>query len=190
MLYVKFVDDRENRRAVQHSTGIALLSEGVWREYGVSICENDIITDGYGKPFLPDYPHIKFSISHCSGLVLCFICGSDCGADAENIRAARDSVARRIMSADEMNMYESKQGRDKDIFFTSLWTLKEAYGKAVGKGISAMKSVSFHGSDGEIQSTDSRFAFKQFLCGEYIIALCSENPSDLSRSIGEEYYPF
>lgn len=177
MLYIKRIDDNADRREVQHKAGIELLCQGVMQEYGICVCEDDISRTELGKPYFLEYPNIFFSISHCDGLAVCLISGCNCGADAEKIRPARDNVARRIFSEREASVYAGKQGSDKDFYFTSLWTLKEAYSKADGRGISVMKNADFCGENG-INDHVNGYCFRQFSDGEYIISLCAEGGCD------------
>ncbi len=176
MLYYEYIDDTENTRSVQHNAGIALLKRGVMAEYGIDADESGIYRGEYGKPYFRSYPDIYFSISHCSGLAVCYISDRPCGADAENIRSSRDNVARRIFSVEELEAYNSKSGTDRDIFFTSLWTLKEAYAKTDGRGISAMKEISFDFCGSEIRSSLDGYRFSQRTVGggEYIISVCEK----------------
>ena len=83
MLYCKRIDDSHDRRAVQHSEGISLLINAVRSEYGIMITESDISYGKLGKPYLPEYPRIFFSIAHCSGLAACLVSDKVCGVDAE-----------------------------------------------------------------------------------------------------------
>ena len=39
-----------------------------------------------GKPFLKDYPHIHFNISHCSGMVACGFSSGPLGLDLEKVK--------------------------------------------------------------------------------------------------------
>lgn len=187
MLYTKYIDDRYDRRAVQHNAGIDLLTEGILKEYSIKISSLDIAKADFGKPYLPQYPNIFFSISHCNGLAVCLISDSNCGVDCEKIRTSRDNVAHRIFSENELKVYEKKTGGQKDIFFTALWTLKEAYGKADGRGIAAMKYAEFYTDNGIICSSVP-FRFRLFLDGEYMIALCSEQDISFECRIGEEIF--
>lgn len=173
MLYTRLINDSIDRRNVQHNAGLDLLKEGVLREYDINVDESDIIRTELGKPYFKNHPDIFFSISHCEGLAVCLISNCNCGVDAEKIRPARDSVARRIFGNHEFDMYQSKSGSDKDIYFTSLWTLKEAFAKTDGRGISVMREAEFVNSDGTSDLMHG-YSFQQFRGGSYIISLCSE----------------
>ncbi len=87
----------------------------------------------HGKPFLKEYPHIYFSISHCKDAVGCFMADRPCGLDIEHIRKTKEDLIRHTMSAEEANAIFSAPF--PDIAFTRLWTQKEAVLKLAGTGI-------------------------------------------------------
>lgn len=186
MLYIKTLTD--NSYKAQHGEGISLLLSGVSRERGLTLRAENISADSFGKPFFGEYPDIHFSISHCDGLVGCLISDNECGIDCERIRPARYKVARRVFSNEEFNMFEQLEGRDRDIFFTSLWTLKEAYSKARGRGLAVVKEACFHGDgDGQVMSCFPELEFRQYRLGEHIISLCG---TALPKAEYEEFSPF
>ena len=95
-----------------------------------------------GKPyFAGDHP-VQFNLTHCKGLAACLLSDKVCGVDAEPIRPLRPPVVRRAYSGAEAAALE--HSADPDRLFTRLWTLKEAYVKAIGVGISyPLREVSF-----------------------------------------------
>ena len=173
MLYYKKIDDSLNRSNIQHECVISLLKEAVLTEYGLRVSKSDILRTEYGKPYFPAETGIHFSLSHCSGLVVCLLSDKPCGADAEPVRDYRERVAARICSQDEKALLIAAEGDEKDRLFTSLWTLKEAYAKADGRGISVMSRAEFSFDNGNICSSVP-YCFKQFSLADegYIISIC------------------
>lgn len=111
-----------------------LLKEGLYREYGIR--EDPAFSYGEnGKPYLRDHPGIFFNLSHCRRGVLCVIDEQEVGCDIEEIPDSLDDALcgcccsetekRRILSAP-----------NPAAEFTKLWTMKEAYLKYTGQGIS------------------------------------------------------
>ena len=99
----------------------------------------------HGKPFLAD-GGLSFNLSHTRGLVACAIARSlSVGVDVERTARALDfdKLAARFFSAQETASLSS--GRtDSGTRFFDLWTLKEAFIKAIGKGLSQpLSSFSF-----------------------------------------------
>jgi 4'-phosphopantetheinyl transferase len=103
-----------------------------------------------GKPrLLPadGRPRLSFNLSHTHGLVACAITsGADVGIDVESVdRYVGSGVAERFFSASEnadLRRCASEPLRARR--FIELWTLKEAYVKAIGKGLShPLDSIEF-----------------------------------------------
>ena len=113
MLYCKRIDDSHDRRAIQHSEGISLLINAVRSEYGIMITESDISYGKLGKPYLPEYPRIFFSIAHCSGLAACLVSDKVCGVDAEALRKVSAGAVKRVFSQAEEKLISSAPESDK-----------------------------------------------------------------------------
>ncbi len=96
----------------------------------------------HGKPaLLPDVTPlpVRFNLSHCKGLVGCAVArDADVGLDMEDQhRCVNLNLARRFFSEPEiMQLEKIKDTAAKKALFLQLWTLKEAYIKAVGEGLS------------------------------------------------------
>lgn len=124
-----------------------------------------------GKPFLDGCDAVHFNLSHCKGLAVCLLSPHECGVDAEPKRSLREKVVRRVCSRSERTALLSEE--DKDLFFTRLWTLKEAYVKAVGVGISyPMREVSFALQGGAIRCSRSGAEFRQMLYEGFAVSVC------------------
>ena len=95
----------------------------------------------YGRPSIinADFRHIKFSLSHTENLVtLAVTLQCDVGIDVEWLLRSSNflSIADRYFSPSEYkNLKALPIKRQKTCFF-DLWTLKEAYIKACGTGLS------------------------------------------------------
>lgn len=90
---------------------------------------------------------LRFNLSRTKGLVACAVCvGSEIGIDVEALAPshARLAVAERFFSSSEVAVLRHT-GQDQlaNMFFR-FWTLKEAFVKATGRGLSrALDSFSF-----------------------------------------------
>lgn len=99
-------------------------------------------TNAYGCPYLaPSLAHhgLRFNLSHTDGLVACAISrGGEVGIDVEN--ATRDvdplSLAPTVFAAPEISDIEATAPAERTERFFAYWTLKEAYIKARGMGVS------------------------------------------------------
>ncbi len=137
---------RERALAFRHEQGrrecvlsFVLLREVLREEYGVE----ELPEFGYmehGKPFLANMPEIHFSISHCKTAVACVVGNRPVGIDVECRGRYRESVARHVLSDEEMAAVLNAD--DRDCVFLKLWTRKEAVLKLAGEGVSGdMKDV-------------------------------------------------
>jgi 4'-phosphopantetheinyl transferase len=94
-----------------------------------------------GKPRLAeDQAHfgLSFNLSHTSGLVACAVARRDVGVDGESIdrRVSVLEIASRFFSPTEVAWLQEGGEDDRRLRFFSLWTLKEAYVKGLGVGLS------------------------------------------------------
>jgi 4'-phosphopantetheinyl transferase len=94
-----------------------------------------------GKPFITASTGqpLSFNLSHTHGFVACVAApGIDVGIDVETLdrRVERDAIARRYFAAIEIDGLHALSGEDRTARFFDLWTLKEAYIKATGNGLS------------------------------------------------------
>ena len=87
----------------------------------------------HGKPFLPTYPNLHFSISHCSQAVGCILSEMPCGLDIERVRRASPSLISKTMNQGEVKQIYSSS--HPEVEFIRLWTRKEAVFKLLGTGI-------------------------------------------------------
>jgi 4'-phosphopantetheinyl transferase len=99
-------------------------------------------TNRYGRPHVskPErFSDIQFNVSHTSGLVICAV-ARNCviGIDVENMRRDLDvgSLAPAVFSSMELAGLAEATSKDRRDRFFSYWTLKEAYIKARGMGLS------------------------------------------------------
>lgn len=88
----------------------------------------------YGKPYLPEHPHIHFNISHCKEGCAVAVADKSVGVDIQEIRPFSWSIAKRVCSKSELDLL--KKSADRERSFTKMWTIKESYIKMIGKGLS------------------------------------------------------
>lgn len=88
----------------------------------------------HGRPYLLGQSKINFNLSHTTGLVACAIFDQEVGVDVEKIRENVDihRLSQRVFCDKER---ESLMNDDAFSKFFSYWTLKEAYSKARGLGM-------------------------------------------------------
>jgi 4'-phosphopantetheinyl transferase len=102
----------------------------------------------HGRPELESSVPLRFSASHCDGLVVCAVAqGSAVGVDVEPVArgAAILSLAPRVFSPGERAaLRELADPSERRARAVQLWTLKEAYLKGLGIGLTCpLRSLSF-----------------------------------------------
>lgn len=103
---------------------------------GCSLDEVNIITDEHGKPHLADQSQLFFNLSHAGDYALVVLSDEgEVGVDIERHDGKPDflAIAKRFFTSDEYLYIEAQA--DQLLAFYTLWTYKEAYVKAIGRGI-------------------------------------------------------
>jgi phosphopantetheinyl transferase len=125
-------------------SGHADVPPGSWR----------FAADGNGKPWIEsDDPRqrLSFSLAHTRGCVACAITpAARLGVDVERVERASNphDVADRFFSDEESAALRACPSDARPIRFVELWTLKEAFLKAVGTGLAgSLRAVSFRFDD-------------------------------------------
>ena len=105
-----------------------------------------------GKPYFTDFPELHFNLSHCNGMAVCLLSRYECGVDVEQCRKMRPKIVQKVFTPDEQQILQTSD--NPDFLFTRIWTLKESYVKAIGKGIAyPMNTLNFQ-LDGNIVSSN------------------------------------
>lgn len=110
-------------------------------------------TASNGKPYVADDETLEFNVSHSNGIVLIAVARSPVGIDIEAAVISIDqlSVADTVFSRTERAVLRSAPEAQRANVFLSLWTRKEAYLKATGRGFSSsLDQISSVSQDGRI----------------------------------------
>lgn len=188
----------EKKYQVEHNLGWQLLSQGLRKLYGISICDEELsqmIGEGkHGKPYLISYPKIHFNISHSDGLVVCAFSDCPVGIDLERIDQVSESLVKKVLTTKEQICLKKhmEKGITYEEYFYRFWTLKESYLKWKGKGFfQDPKSVTFQievdqGKEtASITCSDNKVCFYQKKISEDIIlSICSKKRGEIPFSIG------
>ena len=122
----------------------------------LNIAAEEILFDysDRGKPSLSAHfnqDNLKFNVSHSQNLALyAFTYQDKVGIDLEYLRSCSDAaqIARRFFAPQEYDLISSlEKNRQREVFL-HIWTIKEAYLKATGEGLSGSLDaveVSFQG---------------------------------------------
>ncbi len=92
--------------------------------------------DTHGKPYLINNRTIHFNSAHSNEWVVCALDTTPVGIDIELVVPIDyDAIAQQFFSKEEYQDIYSKEPQQRLSYFYDLWTLKESYIKATGKGL-------------------------------------------------------
>jgi len=155
-----------------------------------------------GKPFLANIElPVKFNLSHCNNVAVLAVClHDDVGVDIESITRNRSqrNIASRYFHPQEITQLAQMDDTAYNNYFFRLWTLKEAFFKATGDGISAgldkagfqLENVGMESADGDaikailsadLATTADNWQFYQaFLSSDYCVALAKHSTQPIN----------
>lgn len=144
--YQQLLSQTELQRSTQ---AVFVLARGILRELLAHYTQSDphkieFILATHGKPLLKHH-QLQFNVSHTHGKILyIFTKNRAVGVDVEYKERKINylKIARRFFSEKEFQYLQSLSKSDVAEAFFTLWTLKEAYAKATGEGISIFRQFS------------------------------------------------
>lgn len=132
----------------------------------------------YGKPMLIQPKGIYFNISHSGIFVVCAIDDRPVGIDVEEIKTMDMQIAKNYFTTEEYNGITSLPKDKQTEHFYDLWTLKESFIKADGRGLNIpLDSFSISKNSNRIILTSGEKEvncyFKQLdIASEYKLSVC------------------
>jgi 4'-phosphopantetheinyl transferase len=215
-LWWAMLDDQERQRAdrfrfrrdrdaftAAHALARAMLSEATaaatisWR----------FVHGPYGKPEIApgNFDHqlsghrdLRFNISHTNGLAACAVTyGRDLGVDVEaSDRAVELEIADRYFAPEEIATIRSAAPDQRQSLLFRFWTLKEAFIKATGEGLSRPLDsfaftldpirISFHPNRDDARRDDNPTCWQFAQCRPFpnrFLALAVRRPETAEISI-------
>lgn len=133
----------------------------------------------YGKPYLTSHPDLYFNLTHSSNFIACSISSLPVGIDIECIENIDLKSISSFFSTKEQQFIHSRESEiEKLDAFYSIWTLKEAFTKKIGKGLAIpLDTYSFDLTKKAISLSTSLTNDAQFYSctieHHYKFALCS-----------------
>lgn len=107
----------------------------ILERFGIEPEDISFATNDYGKPYVEGIKDFHFNISHSNEWVVIVGNNSQVGIDIEKICTVDLEIAEQFFSMKEYEMLAKKSLDLRKIFFYDLWTLKESYIKADGRGL-------------------------------------------------------
>ena len=180
--------DKDKNRSL--GAGIAL--DHALETYGLKEKSVEYEFGEWGKPSLKYHPNIHFSLSHSGDYAICSIGDRAMGNDIELIKPGHLKVADRFFAKEELDWMRSKPDEDeitRRMF--RIWTMKESFLKATGKGISLPLGDFAVVVDEENDKIRVQHAFnaKYYHMREYSeiagyrVAVCCEESRDVAYSM-------
>jgi 4'-phosphopantetheinyl transferase len=171
------LDDEERARADRHRqsndretfiAAHALLRSMLSDATGVPSGDWRFTRDPYGKPALaPEHGGcgLRFNLAHTRGMAVCALAREEIGVDVEATDRRVDlAIANRFFAPREVEAIATAPPAYRPELFFRFWTLKEAFIKATGEGLSRNLAsfsfgldpvqISFHPVDGSVPSID------------------------------------
>ena len=200
----RFVFERDRRR---HRITRALVRT-VLSHYAPIVPTRWIFeATSYGRPQIansdPFARSLSFNVSHTDGMIAIAV-AHDCalGVDTENVlaRTASLDVARHFFARAESEALERLPEEQRHRRFFEYWTLKEAYIKARGMGLSIpldkfsfdlsrTAGIGFRVAEDQADRADA-WNFQQFwITRECVLALCHQRRARVSRLIARSAVP-
>ncbi|MDN4524098.1 4'-phosphopantetheinyl transferase family protein [Fictibacillus fluitans] len=137
----------------------------------------------YGKPFFSTFPNLQFNVSHSGHWVVGAFGEWPVGIDIEEVSPIDTNIAESFFSIIEQEQLQKQTENQKTLFFYRLWTLKESYIKADGRGLSIpLDSFAFKINEEKIvfesNTLTEPWHFRRYTIGNgYECAVCAPTSS-------------
>ena len=150
-----------------------ILADVLKKDYGV---ENypQILKDEYGKPYIENH-EVEFNVSHSGEYLAIAVSEHPVGIDIQGPKVIREGTFRKVVQPQE----ESLVGKEREKDFLRLWTLKESFVKAEGKGLRiSMKDYFFEKENNQYfvnyggQRAAWTFNIEETLVADYFVSVC------------------
>jgi len=130
------VRDRLNATSkLQTVSGELLARYSVGQYLGKPDTEINLVFGEKGKPHIGNLKNVHYNISHSGHYVVCAVAPNEIGIDVERVRKVNLRIAERFFSAPEIQDLMAREEDDRMHYFITLWTIKESYLKAIGRGL-------------------------------------------------------
>ena len=129
----RFRFEKDAQRTV---LGDVMARCAICRHTGVRNSEIAFSENRYGKPMLQQPDGIHFNIAHSGNWIVCALDRFAVGVDVEVIKPIGQDIAKRFFSTREHEYIMGQAEPARTAEFFKIWTLKESFIKADGRGMS------------------------------------------------------
>ena len=172
------IDKLKVEDSVLTSAGAGLLVQrALKKSFGIKKDDINIVYNEMGKPYLKDFPDYFFNLAHSGNYCVVVTDDSECGVDIETKDDKNLAVTRRLFTDNERSIIENAPPKERQIEFRKIWTMKEAYLKLNGTGISIpLKSFEVTPDRCTVKNGDENIYLINEVSHkeEYIIAIASK----------------
>lgn len=144
---------------------------------GVPFDEIKISYNSYGKPYIDDVNDYRFNVTHSENHIVIAVSKKDIGVDIEHMKKDDEQIAKRFFTVEEYEyIYHNEDDRFTKRFY-QIWTLKESYIKALGKGLSIpLNSFEFIINKGSIELlnkdiTEKYYFYNRIVDKRYMLSI-------------------
>jgi 4'-phosphopantetheinyl transferase len=177
------VKDRlSNTSKLQTVAGELLARYSIADYIGKPDQEIRLIFNENGKPHIDNLINVHFNISHSGQYIVCAVGQAELGIDVERIRQVNLRIAERFFSPSEIQDLMHLTEEEKITYFITLWTIKESYLKAIGRGLTQhLNSFTIVKKNDSYLLTGNEEAAlygieTHHLPDDYLIAICAPIP--------------
>ena len=150
-----------------------ILADILKKDYKIEKCP-EILRDDMGKPYFSNCA-LHFNVSHSGEYLAIAVSEFPVGVDIQEPKNIKDGMFRKVVQTEEAVLI----GDDRQNDFLRLWTLKESFVKAEGKGLRiSLKDYFFQKENEEYfvnysgQRLPRTFNIEETLIPEYLISVC------------------
>jgi len=134
--HIRILNYKNNEDKKRSLISELLIRKAAYEKLGIPLDSLKTCFNPYGKPYIDNVRHFKFNVSHSGDYVALVTSKHKVGIDIEKIKEFDIAIAERFFTHNEYEYIISfKLENEKNDAFYKLWTLKESYVKAVGKGL-------------------------------------------------------
>ncbi|MCP3660220.1 MAG: 4'-phosphopantetheinyl transferase superfamily protein [Bacteroidetes bacterium] len=168
-----------------------LIRSIICRKLNIRNFDIEFRLNKHGKPYLKDN-NFYFNISHSGEWVICVIDKRNIvGIDIEEVKKVDLNIIHQVFHPNEVDMFNNfdTSVEKKDLFF-DIWTIKESYIKANGRGLSIYPNtmeVRFNRENNIrllLENIDTNRFFKQYkMIDGYKIAVCNYSSNSFPEKV-------
>ena len=153
--------------------GAGWLLQYALEQAGIPAGQQRFTENPWGKPLLRDRADLHFSLSHSGTWAVCAVGASPLGVDVEPPRCTM-AMARRCFHPSEIEALKRLEPEAQPEALGRLWTAKEAYLKALGRGLTQpLNSFAVTLTPEAALLDRSPYRLHEYRLGDYFLCLCT-----------------